>query len=448
MLRSMIAGLVIAVVLTFGSALAATPGTAYRLKAVIEPATGSLAVTGDITVPANGPKLKFILHKTFEITQLTVDGKNADFAYEAAGPIPVARFVAVKLPVEATGKPIRLFIAYHGVLEKVPEWGAAPEQKFGMDDQINDKLVYLAVYSFWYPVMGPYGEQFRSDLEVSLPKGWTVVSGGERRDLGTMNGRSVTRWSVEQNLDIALTASPDYGRLTAAGVEVDYVAMDDALVAAEAKNLSAVMALFEAKLGVAEVPGGVVRHVYAPLAHGQGRAGIARPGLIITSEGRVREAMAADPHYSLFQDVAHEIAHFWWHFGSGQGDWVNETFAEYFSALAVRDLVSNEAFEAALARYRQGVAGLPADAPSLATVSRDGNVAWTVRYQKGALMLDDFRQRMGDAGFLAAARAFFQTYKNGAVGTAEFRAFWSERLGDSARLDLWLQSKGGLPALP
>lgn len=35
------------------------------------------------------------------------------------------------------------------------------------------------------------------------------------------------------------------------------------------------------------------------------------------------------------------------------------------------------------------------------------------------------------------------------IGTTEFRAFWHSRLRDSsARVDLWLDSPGGIPVLP
>jgi len=70
--------------------------------------------------------------------------------------------------------------------------------------------------------------------------------------------------------------------------------------------------------------------------------------MIVTSEGRVLEELASDPKFSLLQDMAHEIAHFWWNFGAGQGDWINEAFAEYWSAVAVERIVSEELFQKVL----------------------------------------------------------------------------------------------------
>jgi aminopeptidase N len=131
--------------------------------------------------------------------------------------------------------------------------------------------------------------------------------------------------------------------------------------------------------------------------------------MIVTSDGRMLEELVKDPKLSLLQDLAHEIAHFWWNFGADQGDWINEGFAEYSSAFAVEQIVSEEQFQKVLEGYRSAVRELPADAPSLAQVPFDGS-GFVVRYYKGSLMMDAIRQAMGNDAFAAASREFFQTY--------------------------------------
>jgi aminopeptidase N len=316
---------------------------------------------------------------------------------------------------------------------------------------VNPRLVQLASYSSWYPQFGAFGSHFRSDLEISVPQGWTAVSGGAKRDVVAHGVRTVTHWSVADNFDLVISAAPNFRvterRAGDMAIEIYHTQMPDAVVAHEADQVAAVMTLFKDRLGEAPVPGSTIRHIYLPMKHGQGRAGIARAGEIVTSEGRVLEAMEGNPSYTLFQDVAHEIAHFWWNFGSGQGDWINEAFAEYFSALAVREIESNAKFDGILERYRKGVTALPINAPSLATVSKEGgDMVWTIRYQKGALMLNAVHQAMGDASFIKTAGDFFQTYEGKSIGTVEFCTFWRERLGDKkAVLDAWLDSSGSIP---
>lgn len=100
-----------------------------------------------------------------------------------------------------------------------------------------------------------------------------------------------------------------------------------------------------------------------------------------------------------------------------------------------------------LEKYRTQVQKLPANAPSLSTVPFDGS-GFVVRYYKGSLMLDYLRHALGDDRFFAASRDFFETYKTKSIGTAEFRSFWEQRLGDQkSSLDAWLDSTGGLPEL-
>jgi hypothetical protein len=156
------------------------------------------------------------------------------------------------------------------------------------------------------------------------------------------------------------------------------------------------------------------------------------------------------PKFFLFQVIAYEIAHFWWNFGAGigvvllsgtrQGDWINEAFAEYFSAVAVQKILSEQQFDSVLKTYRKEVRALPASAPSLSAVPFDGS-GFVIRYYKEALMLDYMRQALGDGKFFQASREFSQTYNSKSIGTAEFRGFWKARLGNQKdSLDVWLDS--------
>lgn len=134
-------------------------------------------------------------------------------------------------------------------------------------------------------------------------------------------------------------------------------------------------------------------------------------------------------------------------FGAGQGDWINEAFAEYFSAFAVEKVFSEEQFRTVLENYRKQVQELPANAPSLSTVPFDGSF-FVIRYYKSSLLLDYMRHALGDDKFFRASRDFFRTYSGKSIGTTEFRVYWKQRLGDQKdSLDVWLDSAGGLPEL-
>jgi hypothetical protein len=428
----------------------------YDLRVSIEPQPGAIAVRGKISVPveAGARSLQFGLHETFTIKKLLINSRSAKFSFRPGDPSPIfpaTHKVVVNLPAGIVAGKLPVEIEYGGKLKEIPEFGTSEDQKQAMDDQINSRMVELATYSSWYPQFFVFGRPIETTLEVSLPKGWLAICSGKKIDDREQNGRTVTRWSSAHDTDILITAAPNYrGKVIPfvdGQIAIYYTQLPEAFIDREGGEIAAVMNLFTQGLGSTTIPSGTIKLVFSPKRKGQGRAGIARPGMIVTSEGRMLDALTQDPNFSLLQDLAHEIAHFWWNFGAGQGDWINEAFAEYSSAIAVQQIVSEEQFRKVLEGYRGEVSGLPADAPSLAKVPFDGS-AFVVRYYKRSLMLDSIRQSMGNDRFAAAAREFFQTYTGKSIGTAEFRSFWKEKLGENKELiDVWLDSGGGLPEL-
>lgn len=447
--------LLMIVILVSGLALAEkTVPVSYDLKVIIEPDQGRIAVRGNIGVPIDpGSKtLQFGLHETFVITKLLVNGQRAKFYFKPGDPSPICparKKVEVDVPRGLAAGKAQLEIEYSGKLKEIPEFGTFEGQKQAMDDQVNSRLVELANYSSWYPQFFVFGYPIDTTLAVSVPKGWLAICSGRKLDDQEEEGRTITQWSSARDTDILITAAPNYrGKVIPLGdgqIAIYYTQLPQEFIDREGEEIATVMSLFSQGLGSTTIPSGTIKLVFSPKRRGQGRAGIARPGMIVASEGRMLEALANDPKFSLLQDLAHEIAHFWWNFGVGQGDWINETFAEYSSAFAVEQIVSEEEFQKVLQGYRNAVRELPADAPSLAQVPFDGS-AFVVRYYKGSLMMDAIRQAMGNDAFAAAAREFFQTYKGESIGTAEFRSFWKQKLTDKRDLvDVWLDSKGGLP---
>jgi len=443
------------VILVSGFALAEKPvPVSYDLKVTIEPNPGRIAVRGSIGVPigAGAKTLQFGLHETFVITKLLVNGQSAKFSFKPGDPSPLCpatKKVVVNLPRGLAAGKAQLEIEYSGKLKQIPEFGTFEDQKQAMDDQVNSRLVELANYSSWYPQFFVFGHPIETTLAVSLPKGWLAICSGTKVDDRQEDGRTVTRWSSARDTDILITAAPTYkGKvipLADGQIAIYYTQLPQEFIDREGEEIATVMNLFTQGLGSTTIPSETIKLVFSPKRKGQGRAGIARPGMMVTSEGRMLEELAKDPKFSLLQDLAHEIAHFWWNFGAGQGDWINETFAEYSSAFAVEQTVSEEQFQKVMEGYRSAVRELPADAPSLAQVPFDGS-GFVVRYYKGSLMMDAIRQTMGNDAFAAAAREFFQTYTGKSIGTAEFRSFWKQKLADKKDLvDLWLDSKGGLP---
>jgi len=428
----------------------------YKVEVVVEPSLGTIAVRAKLQIPikSKSKEFTFRLCRTFAITQLAIHGKKLSYSVHAADPgpmTPAANNVIVSLPRNLDTQAVLMDIAYRGHLKDIPEWNTFPDQKLALDDQINSHLVELAGYSSWHPVFVS-GEPIRVDeLALSLPFGWTAICSGAKLDERKTQDRVISRWSSPKDLDIVIVAAPNFKeksfRQSGVSAEVYYTRLPDEFVAREGQQMAEIVQLYSTLLGRTDIPGGSIRHVYSPKRRGQGKAGFARPGLIVTSEGITLDSLASNPAFSLFQPIAHEVAHFWWNFGAGQGDWINEAFAEYFSALAVQKISSEQEFSAILSDYHSQVADLPTDAPSLANVPfLNDQHGFVVRYYKGSLMLHTLRELMGDEKFFQACYEFFQTYRGQSIGTPEFRNFWYAKL--AAHKDFlarWLDSPGGIP---
>jgi hypothetical protein len=432
--------------------------TFYHLKVRIEPESGELFVEGKFRVllgeqPLN--EFDFNLHGTFSIQKLKVEGQPVDFHMERNEPwiiIPSSNKITVKIPEVNDRKTIDVEIVYHGKLEDIPEFGTYEDQKWALDDQINPRMIELANYSCWYPQFS-FGVRFAIDLVLSLPDGWNCVCSGEKIDEWRDGNRKLSRWVSRNDTDIVIVGSPRLKLKTYKGNRIDihlyHTQMPESYLESEISQIEETVNLYADLLGQTDIPAGTVKHVFSPKRKGQGGAGIARPGMIVSSEGHTLEDLKEDPDFSLFHGIAHEIAHFWWNFGSGQGDWINETFAEYFASVADQHIMSEEKFKSDLESYRELVQGLPDDAPPLSSVPfAEGETNYIVRYYKGSLMLDDIRNKIGDRSFFKVCRDFFQKFHHDLIGTAGFREFWGDRLPECKdMLNAWLDSGGGLPEI-
>jgi hypothetical protein len=70
---------------------------------------------------------------------------------------------------------------------------------------------------------------------------------------------------------------------------------------------------------------------------------------------------------------------------------------------------------------------------------------YTIRYFKGALMLEAFREHLGDAAFFDTGRGFYESIRGRSVGTGDFRAYWTKVLREDDLLTSWLDSAGSVP---
>jgi aminopeptidase N len=116
------------------------------------------------------------------------------------------------------------------------------------------------------------------------------------------------------------------------------------------------------------------------------------------------------------QRFAHEIAHqYWGHvvkMGSKEEQWITESFAEYCSALAVKQLKGQNGYDAMVATWR----GNANDAHNVSSIPYANRIAipsdpyasfidrTDLIYDKGALLLATLHKQLGDSKFLSFLR--------------------------------------------
>jgi hypothetical protein len=100
----------------------------------------------------------------------------------------------------------------------------------------------------------------------------------------------------------------------------------------------------------------------------------------------------------LLKSLAHEIAHLWWCKASVDSweDWLNESFAEYFALLSLKELIGKNHFKNLIEDKEATINNLP----PIRNLSRKDPKAFDVLYNKGAFILNEFANTVGKEAFL------------------------------------------------
>ena len=148
--------------------------------------------------------------------------------------------------------------------------------------------------------------------------------------------------------------------------------------------------------------------------------GVAPPGVIYLT----REAFDPSPRGRIFRRelnmrMAHEVAHMWWghvaQMSSPEEQWLSESTAEYYAAVAVGHLIGEHKFRDAMRAWQEQAA----DAKGVGSIYRAnqlvGERAFRERfgllYARGPLMLHDLRERLGDETFFTVMKSYLTNFR-------------------------------------
>ncbi len=159
--------------------------------------------------------------------------------------------------------------------------------------------------------------------------------------------------------------------------------------------------------------------------------GQAPPNIIyITQEAFVSRRDVLTQIYSegVNARLAHEVAHGWWGhvamLSSLENQWLSESIADYYGALAMMNLKRKTEFKKAMAGWKRGAReseGKGSIYMGNFTVGKErGAVRRELLYERGPLMLHALRQEIGDDAFFTIMKSFLRSFPYQPSQTKDF----------------------------
>ncbi|MFT5051645.1 MAG: hypothetical protein ACI8QZ_003065 [Chlamydiales bacterium] len=348
-----------------------------ELDLTIDPEREHLDVVATYSIPAGEvpQELGFYLHKNFTLTSVEGDGVESHSFGHGDSFLDKAGKRLQIIPKEATRNAgLEFRVAYAGV---IPEAFQGEWMEFVVD-------------VLWFPMHESLARKLTAEVHVSLPDGYTVFGCGETRQ-----GDGAWRISmVDPSIDLNWIASRelevrDFQR-DGETVTIATTHVDDGPANKVADQIAWIMGWYNETFG-RPAPKHRLALVMRPLDR---LSGYARPGYIALHVGNDFETHTAE----YFQFFAHEVAHLWWSQGDSSNfeNWLNESFAEYSSMLALRASGDYEAFERLMESKRGRMGGLP----PVIGIERTSPHSEAVFYTKGCVLLQELEAKIGEEEFL------------------------------------------------
>jgi hypothetical protein len=281
----------------------------------------------------------------------------------------------------------------------------------------------------WLPVPDLGGQYFRYHALVKVAKPFTAFSEGVTVRRWEEGELACAEFREDKPIQIPVVLA---GRYTTASEErngltvrvASYVAADPRGVAKLIKNVFSVIDFYRPYLG--DYPFSELKIIEInSFGFGQSPAGV----VFITKEAftPTQDDLTMAFSQGINARLAHEIAHAWWGHVvklSYQDQWLSESTAEYFSAVAMGRMWHAAEFDRALAEWRQRSSYVKDKSSVYMANALSGQRAWEDRtallYAKGPLVLDALRKELGDKTFFLVLRAYL---KNLNFKLAETRHF-------------------------
>ncbi|GGN52302.1 metallopeptidase [Streptomyces kronopolitis] len=393
-----------------------------------------LDATADLTAEATEDLRSFQLDlQGLRVSRVRVDGESADFSRKGhklivRPPDGLRKGAAFRTTVNYAGSPQELTDP-DGTTEG---WVKTPDGAFVSGEPAGSMT--------WFPGNNHPEDKATYDFRITVPQGYTAVANGELSSQQTSGGRTTFRWHSGQPMASYL-ATATIGKFDVRTSRAPqglplYVAVDPAEAKASRGPLAKLPEILTWESGL-----------FGPYPFSSAGAIVDDTPARITWEALETQTK---PVYAGAPDtvtVVHEMAHQW--FGDSVSPktwadtWLNEGFATYTEWLWAEHTGGKTPQQQFDALYKDDPHNPRWDFPP----GRPGaakNVTGPAVYERGAMVLQQLRNAVGDKTFFRILKEWPAKYRYGTADSADFIAFCQARTDVDLKplFQAWLYGNG------
>ena len=349
----------------------------YDILLDIDVEKKTLAVTLTAQIDFKGSKsIDFTLWKYSDIKHIRSKNKELAYSFDTKAKSSntyIRQGAPLRLTVPKKKGVCSITFDYTCNLDSLDTWMSSMEKDW----------VQLGYYVAWFPVNSD-SRDFTANVSVSINDGYTVSGSGivEHKD---------DKWEMLQpwgGFDLQIVASPTLKskKMTSDGRTFEVVYTDFADADADSALLACSEALqFYTRLFKTNPSNDYMKFLVVPRRGG----GISRKNFIAYATKRFNE------HFKTA--IGHEMGHFWWNKAPtfSWEDWLNEGFAEFSMLWYIKCHFDKHVFDCYIEACRENAR----HACPIYEVDRDAPEAYDALYNKGALLLYDLEQKVGEQRF-------------------------------------------------
>jgi len=404
--------------------------TGYVINADLDPATGRLTATADVTFTAleDLTTASFELNNGLNVTSLT-DSTGAALNSERL----TSNFtVRVTLPTPiAKGSSNTFHFAYAGVLT-----GSDTSPVDGIKlAAIADPIAMLLYAGRWFPMTGLFTDRFTAEIRIHVPAGYTAVGSGTASKMTLPDGRNEFSFVwLKPGFPGTIVAGKFLPPITASGISNIHVYVTEkrkdgapdfaALAGREFEYMTSVFGQPESgRINIVELPEDAVSAAWAP-------------EMACIASNRIVDRTAASQRL-----LSNTLAHQWW--GSEVSPatlndaWITNGMSRYGELMYLEDSAGKNALQTAIGDVSAGA--LAYDTEPLSTLGRLDPFSpqfQSMTLEKGAMVFHMLRWEMGDDAFQSFLRNLLSQYTDKGVRSSDVETVAEAQPVNGSHLEL------------